>query len=405
MRRAAVPALALALTYGALFVRLDWPVHGGDTGRLLEEAASLASGQPPGPRGAAFLLPHALLAVIAAVGLPVTAYVFVQVTLALAATATLFGLTRLAGGSGPAATLAATAWAANPFVQQWNLFLLADGLYQSLLVITAYALARALTAPQVGKNCNVYDVSVPGTVTIGKNCNVFAVTVPGTVTIPGAWAVVAAAGVVATAICRPQGQSLPAIACIVLLLARRGGLEWAAAALLVMLQVALVWIDRHYVEYLDVAQHLANGQVIWGYFDFRLSMPPWPGDGGGVSALLAYCAAHPLACGKLAATRILVEMSAARPFYSTLHNALALLFYWPLYVLAVVGLRVSASSPARTITVLVFVTHVAIVGATHADWDGRWLLEVVPFLLVWASLGVTSMLERWNLVPREARWI
>lgn len=365
LRRAALPALALTLTCSVLLLRLDWPVPGGDTGRLLEEASNLASGQPLSPRGAAFLLPHALVALLSAVGLPLAAYVVVQITLALAATAALFALTRLAGGSALAATLAATAWAANPFVQEWNLFLLSDGLYQSLLVITAYALVRAATHRE------------------------------------SAWAIAATACVVATSLCRPQGQVLPLIACIALV-SRRGALQRIAAAFLAMLQAALAWIGRHYAEYLDVGRHLVNGQIIWGYFDVRLSMPPWSGDGAGMSAVLAYCAAHPIACGKLAITRVLVELSAVRPFYSPLHNALGIFFYWPLYALALLGLWRSTPSPARTMTVLVFVAHVAIVGVAHADWDGRWFLEVLPFLLVWASLGVTHVLERWSSVSQEA---
>jgi hypothetical protein len=353
-----IPLAALAVSYGSMLLRFGWPAHGGDTPRILQEAANLSAGRPLGPTGTTFLLPHVIFAAIDRLGLPLQAYVIVQILLSAVAACALLGLVRLAGGDRLAGIIASTAWALNPLAQQWNVYLLSDGLYQSLIIITAYSLARALN---------------------GRRAS---------------WILMASLCTLSACVTRPQGQLWPAIVCVLLLIhGGRSALTWIAVAATLVLQAALVAMGREYATHMNMVQYLTRGQVIWGYSDYLMAMPPAAGgDTGGLRSVVEYVVSHPVASAKLAAARVLVEMSNVRPFYSPIHNVISALFYWPLYVLAALGLRDAAASPARTVCVLVFVSHLAFVGITHADWDGRWFLQVLPFLLAWGSMGAVSRL-------------
>jgi hypothetical protein len=337
-----------------MWLRFDWPAHGGDTQRILEEAHNLTAGRPLGPSGLTFLLPHLILSGIDRLGLPVIAYVGVQVMFALVATYALLAMVTLAGGSLMAAIAASTVWALNPLAQQMNTYLLSDGLYQSLLIITAYCLLRAIDTNRMQ------------------------------------WTIAAGISLLGIAFCRPQGQMWPAIvALVVATTARRSRLTWVAIGALVLLQATLLVLSHHYAVQKNIVQHFERGEVIWGYSAGRLTMPAWTGDAeGGLRSVIEYALAHPFSSARLAAARILVEMSNLRPFYSTLHNVSSVVLYWPLYAMAAVGVRAMASSPAKTLCVTAFIAHLLFVGATHADSDGRWFLEVLPFLLIWASLAL-----------------
>jgi hypothetical protein len=362
----AIPLVALMFTYSAMWVRFGWPAHGGDTPRLLAEAHNLATGQPFGPSGMAFLLPHVLFAATIRLGLPLGAYIAIQVLLAGVATCALFGLVMRAGGGVWAAVGASTAWALNPLAQQMNVYLLSDGLYQSLLIITVYCVLRGLQAQSA------------------------------------AAVLVAALSLVAIALCRPQGQLWPTIVAVILLMAMpRTRLMWTTAGALIVLQALLLGLTSRYAVQMNMVQHFERGQVIWGYEGLRQTMPAWRGeDDAGLRSVVEYCLQHPLASAGLMATRMVVELGNIRPFYSMRHNLSSVVFYWPLYPLAIVGLRTRLLPAAKMLSLTAFIAHALFVGATHADSDGRWFLQILPLLLMWASIGAATLLA---LTPATAR--
>jgi hypothetical protein len=354
---------SFVVVHALLMLRPDWPVSAGDTPRILHEAGNLAHGRPMGPTGTAFFLPHAILAALSSAGLGLRAYVVIQILLAGAAMLALYALVKSVVGGDITAALAAGAWALNPLVQQWNYFVLSDGLYQSLAILATVALVRAIDRP-----------SRP---TIAA----------------------AAIALAAVSVCRPHGQLWPLIAMFTMFARRpKSAATGAATAVLVAAEAGLLTINRPYAEFMDMVQHFANGQVIWGYSAYTLAMPAWQGPaGGGLRSVVEYGLAHPFAAAQLALARIVVEASAMRPFYSTFHNAACVVFYWPLYALGATGLWLTPASTLKTVSLMSVAAHFALVGLTHADSDGRWFLQVLPYLLIWGTIGA--------VVPIEARVI
>ena len=346
----------MAVMQGVMLLQSNEAISGGDTQRLLDEARNLIAGRPLGPTGIPFLLPHVILAAVQLAGWPLVAYVYIQVAAAAIAAFALWDLVLLAGGSAAVATVASLIWAINPDTQRWNLFLLSDGFYQSLLIFTTLAIVKAIDQPRATR-------------LIGAAFNVIAI-----------------------ALTRPQGQLWPAIliASIVWLPLPKV-FRWCVAASAIALQLALLGAGRAYASHMDMVQHFEHGQIIWGYSGYLFTMPAAPADHApGLLSVIAYCLQHPFDSSRLMAARIAAELITLRPFYSWAHNAFNAALYLPLLGFALAAWWRRPASTVKTVSVIVVAAHLAFVGASHADSDGRWFMQVFSLIVAWGSIGAAA---------------
>lgn len=356
--RAALPVavlLAVGMPLVALALRGVQPA--GDTARYMEGARVLLAGDGV-PQDA---LPYtgyvAVVAAVRALGLSTTAIALLQISCAAAA---VLAVHRTANAlAGPrAAALSALGLALNVDIWTWHLYVLTDSLYVTAVAVTTWLLHRAIEQR-----------SKP------------------------AW-VAAVAAAVAMVSLRPNGW---------LLLAAFGSYTtWRLlqrrrllAAVLVLMAAGAVALQSPALQADDNVQAermLREGVVNWGD---RSSAHTMPGDVGGVrdaTTALAYTADQPVAVLRLAGARVATEMAHVRPYYSTLHNAGIVLFLVPLYSLALVGAWGHRRQPLLWLLVLTAGTHMLIIAATFADYDGRFLLYSVPALTVLAGCGADQVL-------------
>jgi hypothetical protein len=138
---------------------------------------------------------------------------------------------------------------------------------------------------------------------------------------------------------------------------------------------------------------LADGVVVWGYPDSNLTMPV---DSGVDLTMdksagpLRYALRHPAATVRLAASRVAVELWHARRFYSRGHNAAVVGLLGITYAFAVLGLVRVWRQPLARLLVAIVAAHLLAVAATIADWDGRFLLYVLPLISVLAAVGLVA---------------
>lgn len=143
-------------------------------------------------------------------------------------------------------------------------------------------------------------------------------------------------------------------------------------------------------------QSLVNGTVLWRSSLWHRPMPaaePMPQSWveGGV-----YVLQHPLASALLAATRVGAEVAHVRPYYSVAHNAAVCAMYLPLYALAVTGAWFAWSAVQTRLVVSIIGAHLALVGLTFADYDGRFIFYVVPLLTLLAAGGLGRLIDGRN---------
>ncbi|HZR25939.1 MAG TPA: glycosyltransferase family 39 protein [Vicinamibacterales bacterium] len=335
-------------------------VHiGGDTVRYVEGAGNLLSGRPLEGMQALFPGYIALVAASAKLGAGTLGVVVVQIAVAALATLALFRIGRRLSNVA-CGTIAALLFALNVDLARWHLFVLTDSLYISLVIIATYAAHEAAER--------------------------------------GGWRYVAASVLVlVAATLRPHGRVL-IVSAALYWIARRPTLRrdavvaYAAAAIL-LIALAVTTGATLRAEAETPGRWLGNGVVIWSDTASQLSMPHDavvdPAAAGATStAPLRYAARHPIATLRLAVTRVSVELWHARRFYSRAHNAAVVALLGVTYACAVVGFLRRRHQPIAWLMAIVVASHLAFVAATFADWDGRFVLYVLPLIDVFAGAAI-----------------
>ncbi|MBO2008568.1 hypothetical protein [Hymenobacter negativus] len=286
-----------------------------------------------------------------------------QMLVSAAATSAIYrGTRRLAVGQQGAAALATLLFIAWPDIQQFNVFLLTESLFISLVALSFGAFTRART---------------------------------------GGWQswVLLVVVLILTALARPNGFMAGLAASLAGLDALRSRPDrrpWRAALLLLVLLSPLLWVAlNHQLATYYLMDTYQRGELIFRYQLWAvhqtapLAMPP-PGTGP-VMRVLYFAVHNPLYLGRLMLGKLFVFISYLKPHYSLAHRVLGVLVLWPAYWLAVLGARQrSIWRPARLFLAGLFLLQTAIIMLTVDDWDVRFLAPVLPVVFVLAALELAG---------------
>ena len=285
-----------------------------------------------------------------------------MVVSALATRAMYRGTRRLAQGGRGAAALATLAFIAWPDIQQFNVFLLTESLFISLVVLSFGAFTR---------------------VRRGR---------------PRDWVLLLLMLALA-ALARPNGFLVglaAALAGLDALRRRPDHRAWRAALLGLVLLAPLLWMAlNHQLATFYLMDTYQRGELIFRYQLWAvhqaapLAMPP---PGTGPAARVLYFAGHnPVYLGRLMLGKLFVFVSYLKPHYSLAHRVLGVLVLWPTYWLAALGAgRRGIWRPARVFLASVFLLQTAIIMLTVDDWDVRFLAPVLPVVFVLATLELCN---------------
>jgi len=277
---------------------------------------------------------------------------------ALATRAIYRGTRRLAHGGSGAAALATLLYIGWPDIQQFNVFLLTESLFISLVALSFGAFTRI----QRGR--------------------------------PRDWALLVLV-LMLTALARPNGFMVPlaaALAGLDVLRRAPNRRPWRAALLGLVLLSPLLWAAlNHQLATYYLMDTYQRGELIFRYQLWAvhqaapLQMPP---NGTGPVARVVYFAVHnPVYLGRLMLGKLFVFISYLKPHYSLAHRAVGVLVLWPAYWLAARGTwRAIIWRPARVFLAAVFLLQAAIVMLTVDDWDVRFLAPVLSMVFVLAAL-------------------
>lgn len=342
-------------------------LQGSDTTVYRSGAAHLLARQPLEGKEPSYVGYISVMAVCRMLGVGERGVVVLQIAVAAAAALALYRLgSRLCGANGGVA--AAAFFILNVDVARWHVYLLTDSLYMSCVALTTWLVDRATRGSR--------------------------------------WLYLAAGGaVLMTALLRPNGWLFVPLALGYWIHRTAWGrqLKWAATAgLLCVFATIMVHAgpSRRAIERERPDLALREGVIIWHFDTWRLLMPAEPQpESQSLMNSIGYGMRHPWATGRLAATRVAVELAHVRPFYSTAHNALVLAmlaFTYPLSVAALVRYR---RDPVARLMAAVIGSDLLVVAATFADWDGRFLSHTFPLIGVFAGCG---FVQWWQRVARRA---
>ncbi len=103
---------------------------------------------------------------------------------------------------------------------------------------------------------------------------------------------------------------------------------------------------------------------------------------------------------KLTLAKIFYFLLHVRPFWSGVHNVFNSMILIPLYILTI--RQIFKSEYLVKVFVMVYLScHIVIVGLTSVDWDGRFLIPIMPVLFI---LSAKQISDFFSVVIARKRW-
>jgi hypothetical protein len=335
---------------------------GADSPRYVDGAEHLLAGRWPEGLRWAYVGYIAVVAVVRSLGGDLPAVVGLHIGVAAIAGLGLWSLGMTLGG--PLGGLVAAAFLlGNPDVLRWHAYILTDSLYTSAVVIGAWVTWRAAERGGLWYGAALL-VLVPAGL----------LRPTGVLLLPVAGAFWAVRGVAARDWRR-----------VTL------GLATAAAAVTLTLTVAPFRAPAGRIP----GRLLESGKVLYGNPAFQVEMPARSApDGEGWSGAIRYVARHPGPSATVILRRVVVELAHVRPYYSWRHNLVIVTTLLPLYALAAAGIAATWRHPLTHLLLALIGAHLLLVGATLADYDGRFLLHFLGPIAALAGAGLAALTRR-----------
>lgn len=333
---------------------------GGDSPLYLDGAARLLDGRPLIDRQPSYAGYVAVVAAAHAIGIGTFGVVMIQVFLGAvtAAVVYLIGAT-LAGRA--AGVAGAMLYGLDVDTNRWHQFILADSIYVSLFVLAVWLMHRAATRDGVEPIISA-----------------LIVTLASAMVRPEGWFLLPAA-VAYVIVARPYPWKVK--------LAMGGSATAAVVALLAVLSANY----QGNMQAVGPANMLQRGQTIWDFDGWRVAMPASDASATDqAGGALSYALRHPSSTATLMLARIAVHFAHVRPFYSTPHNVVIVLWLVPLYAAALLGLWRLGAVAMPLWVVAAIASQTLVVALTHAEWDGRYLAHVLPLIDALAAAGAVS---------------
>ncbi len=101
---------------------------------------------------------------------------------------------------------------------------------------------------------------------------------------------------------------------------------------------------------------------------------------------------------RLMGAKLILFFANIKPYFSWQHNILIVLVLYPIYGFAIKGfLNNFLDKPAKHYMLSFIAIQAGIVMLTVVDWDGRFLIPVLPFIFVFAAIGLVSFFNEQNI--------
>ena len=104
---------------------------------------------------------------------------------------------------------------------------------------------------------------------------------------------------------------------------------------------------------------------------------------------------------KVSIYKIILSFSGWRPYYSSIHNLYILCFHIPIYILfCIYFLKLKKFDQLEIFTLSYVIISAIFIGVTFADWSGRYIMYILPFIMIYASKSFlnicTSLKNKFN---------
>ena len=334
-----------------------------DSGFYMNSADLIHEGVWPRGQDFMYVAYILLLALLRFLGADLTNVIFIQVLASALAVYSIYGIVKHISSDNLAAFMAGLFYVFWFEFHQWNLIVYTDSLFANVAVITVFLLLKSRSKAQY---------------------------------------LLVLMLVVFTTLLRPMGAGfLLAILSYLLFtgLAKTAvsrGYKMMLSGLFIV--IGLILVNSLLGEVIaSFMQSYARAEIIYPGVTLGLTPPEHlylpAGEWPPLIRLMAVLLGNPLYMLKITLCKGLLFIGHIKPYYSWLHNLFIAGYLLPLYVLAVKGYKHLPKDGFRLFILVFVVFQVLAVSLTSENWDGRFLLPVLPWVFIPAALGLTAWLK------------
>jgi len=150
----------------------------------------------------------------------------------------------------------------------------------------------------------------------------------------------------------------------------------------------------------DFIKPFIERNVICDVPDQRISSPANFYDDN-IQGLMLYIKQNPLNFLQLLALRFIAFWGLVRSYYSSVHNLVLQLFFYPLYFFAVIKTRSLAKINFYFTLYCLGILSVFTISVmlTCDEWSNRFIMPVIPIVILLASYGIVNSFSRKTTKP------
>jgi len=354
--------LLWAFVQAAMFLRLgvQTPV---DSELYLSDAKNLLAGQWPQGRGMWYLSYSSFLAFVFLLGGSNSTIILLQVLLSGVAALCLYKISVLVTGSASEAFLTVFFYLSWLKIHEWNTILYTESLFTSCSIICLALLMRS-------KHYWQYVV-------------VFVLTL-------------------FTFFVRPTGFAfLIGLIFYLVFLVKNKMDKRLLVSTIVVVSVAIFLLGCYMLEEADLIDSYARGEVIYPNISVGLEIPadliiPTK-NAPAFARLFAFAFDNPVYFAKLSFYKLILFIGNVKPYFSPIHNSIIVFILYPIYIFAIIGYYRFGKTQYEKYFIIGYVASLALtISLTSENWDGRFLVPVLPFIFLLASHGFITTFDRLN---------
>lgn len=335
-----------------------------DSEYYINTASSIIQGELPQNREVLYLTYSSLIALLSLIGLEATWIVVLQIIISGMALYSIYRITQILSKNNLTPFVASLLYILWFKFQQWNLIVYTDALFTNSVVISVYLL-------MVAKNKRSY---------------------LATVVI-----------IIFTAFIRPTGIGF-LIAILTYVIFDKFTFDKKKPILKISVSVLflgffLVLLNEVLKDYVaSFLQSYANAEIIYPKISFgidkseNLNMPN--NQHQPLIQLVLFMVKNPYYMIKISLLKVILFLGHIKPYYSLFHNLMIGCFLYPVYFFAVKGAKLMSKNRLYVFIVVFLGFQILIVSLTSENWDGRFLLPLLPWIFILSSFGISNSVQK-----------
>ena len=183
--------------------------------------------------------------------------------------------------------------------------------------------------------------------------------------------------------------------------------KWALAAFVfLMIAVTTLLLNKMLTDYILVESY-AKAEIIYPNITLGFEPPTnlvIPSNNyTPLVRLILFALYNPLYFVKISLFKMGLFLANIKPYFSAVHNIAIVSMLYPLYLFAVKGyVNLTHHSKIRYFIVSYVLAQTLIVTLTTENWDGRFLVPILPFIFILSATGISLVLRNKFQLPHSA---